>query len=177
MKEIKQLFCIFLLFVVVAGGVFRSGVVAAEQARESASGVDAGASGLAKDDPGDVEPKLPSLHDDLLGGIGFWWILLFFIVACGLLLWLVWQNRHGVMFTKSGGENIDIVARRMFGPRHGVICVRLRDREFLLGIGGDGITLLSEWRQKGRAGMADREEFDAALLGTGEKGGSAAEDR
>lgn len=96
----------------------------------------------------DLESAKEEVLEGLSEGFSLWWILLFFFLAVGLMLWLMWQNRHGMTFMKSGGEPVDILARRMFGPKHGVVCIRLREREFLLGIGGDNITLLSEWRTR-----------------------------
>ncbi len=108
----------------------------------------------------DREAVARDLTEDLAGGFSFWWVLVAFFAASGLLFWLMWQNRHGMMLGKGGSEQIDIVARRMFGPKHGVVCVRLREREFLLGIGGDTITLLSEWRNVPRREDARKENGD-----------------
>ncbi|MCD8351849.1 MAG: flagellar biosynthetic protein FliO [Planctomycetaceae bacterium] len=86
--------------------------------------------------------------EDLGSGFSFWWLALFFALSMALLVWLAWRGRNGLAFGRAGQETIDIVARKMFGSRHGVVCVRLRDREFLLGLAGDNVSLISEWRTR-----------------------------
>lgn len=138
-------------------------------AEDSPAGVQAEPGGAGVPEWRDPETVRSEIESELASGLGIWWLLLLFAAICGLMLWLAWQNRHGIMIGKSAGENIDIVARRMFGPKHGVICVRLRDREFLLGIGGDGITLLSEWRSRPtRKDDVDSETFNASLEKSGQ---------
>lgn len=107
-----------------------------------------------------------AVREDLAEAGGFLdfslgWVLVFFVLSAALLIWLAWQNRHGGMWGGSGSEKIELVARRMFGSKHGVVCVRLRDREFFLGIGGDSITLISEWRRRPDSGEEGRHDETA----------------
>lgn len=105
----------------------------------------------------DLDAAKSEALESLAEGFSLWWILIFFFLAIGLMLWLVWQNRNGLAFMKTGGEPIDILGRRMLGSKHGVICIRVREREFLLGISGDTITLLSEWRSRPKDPAAEKE--------------------
>lgn len=158
MEENKLISVMIMLSILLAVcGVGQSVDVRPES--ESAQGVAAEGT-LAERGWQDLESAKGEVLEGLSEGFSLWWILLFFFLAVGLMLWLMWQNRHGMTFMKSGGEPVDILARRMFGPRHGVVCIRLREREFLLGIGGDNITLLSEWRTRPVEGRSATEMPD-----------------
>ncbi len=118
-------------------------------------GISASASAVVSEAPPgwrSDEALREDLSEGLSLGVSFWWLLGCFILAAALLVWLAYQQNRGGRFFggQAGRENIDVVARRMFGSRHGVVCVRLRDREFLLGIGGDNVSLISEWRTRER---------------------------
>jgi hypothetical protein len=112
-------------------------------------------------------------------GPGLWWLLAFLVAAVGFLVWQIRRGGAGggwnALLRRPDGENIEIVARRMLGARHGVVCVRLRDREFLLGLGGDGVSLISEWRIR-QATEAGHGKPGAAELAAGQGGAGAAAD-
>ncbi len=66
------------------------------------------------------------------------------LVVLGIILLLYALSRKGFGFLPSAkGGLIKVLEMRSLGPKKGVCLVRVRDEEFLLGLGGDRVELIS----------------------------------
>jgi len=83
---------------------------------------------------------------DLLGS----WVKLIvaLLVVIGIILLLYALSRKGFGFLPAArGGAIKVVEMRSLGPKKGVCLIRVRDEEFLLGLGGDRVELIAPIRR------------------------------
>ena len=79
-------------------------------------------------------------------GLLFSWVKLIvaLLVVLGLILLLYAASRKGFGFLPAAkGGLIKVVEMRSLGAKKGVCLVRVRDEEFLLGLGGERVELLA----------------------------------
>lgn len=80
--------------------------------------------------------------EDLLGS----WVklILALLVVIGIILLLYALSRKGFGFLPAArGGVIKVVEMRSLGPKKGICLIRVRDEEFLLGLGGDRVELIA----------------------------------
>lgn len=66
------------------------------------------------------------------------------LVVLGIILLLYALSRRGFgLLPAAKGGAIKILEMRSLGPKKGVCLIRVRDEEFLLGLGGDRVELIS----------------------------------
>ncbi|PLX84486.1 MAG: flagellar biosynthetic protein FliO [Desulfuromonas sp.] len=86
-------------------------------------------------------------------------------VVLGIILILYWVGRRGVGFLPSAkGGIIKVVEMRPLGAKRSLCLVEVRGEEFLLGLGGDRVELLSP------LGERSSKSFDEALQARMEEG-------
>lgn len=95
-------------------------------------------------DPAPVTAAAPALKNASLGlvllklGVGM-------AVVLGLIVLLQrLARRYGRAFTGGNGSDIKIAAQRTLGPKLSLALVEVRGRTLLLGVGGNGVNMLSD---------------------------------
>lgn len=92
-------------------------------------------------------------------------------LACVLaLIWYVSKRWGGATGGRRAGRQITLVARQALGGKSSVVLVDVADRRLLLGVGDQGVTLLTELPQP--EPEADQETDPAGLLGSRSGSGS-----
>ena len=68
-----------------------------------------------------------------------------FLLVVGLLAFVLWFMKRSQMGPKGQGRQIEHLESFSVGPRQKLVMVRVRDRDLLIGVSPQDISMISEW--------------------------------